>query len=201
MLIELAVVAAAGAVAAIAARVATRRRAKREAAAQLPAPPTAPADLLSIRLGDVVQHEGTTRWLRARLVLSVDASLCAVVLLAREGKSEQAVALFAPPERDVLWLERVALTMPPSPPARLEIDRRLLDRRRVMPADIACEGHEPPSWSGSATLAVYEGAERDAALVLQIAAETVVFYGARLSSDEAEVLGRVDPSSDELGTS
>ncbi|HZO12778.1 MAG TPA: hypothetical protein VFB62_05960 [Polyangiaceae bacterium] len=203
MLIEVAIAAAVAAGVASLLRMRARRRARRAAekeAAQTPAAPAPPPEELPIALGAVVQHEGMSRWLRARIAFSEGTRTVSALFIADEAGAELAVTAFAPPERDILWLERVVLTMPPSPPTRLEIEGRLFDRRAVMPLAARCEGKNPPSLQGSVMFAVYDGAESRAALVLQAADVALVYHGLRIGPEDWEVLGHVDPASDELGT-
>jgi hypothetical protein len=202
MLIEIviATAAAAGITSLLALR-ARRRRAAAEETQAAPAPsPPAPADDLPIALGAVVQHEGSSRWLRARVALSDDGRAVAALLIAREAGAELGVAVFAAPHRHILWLERVALPLPPSPPTRLEIDGHLFDRKSVMPLTATSEGKDAPTVAGSVLFAVYEGAESRAALVLQCDGDGFVYRGLRVAPDEWDLLGHVDPTSDELGT-
>jgi len=140
----------------------------------------------------VVQHGSATRWPRGALLIHQGGSLHCALLLSSEDGRQQAVVSFAPPERQILWLLEVELAMPPSPPGRIEIDGRLLDREALFPAMVSARGEATPAVAGNAMFAVYDGSVGDAAVVLQGGDHTLVYYGRRLHPDDYDRLGTVD---------
>jgi hypothetical protein len=195
------------------ARVVARRRSERtarEEAAKATAAEESPEralrrreeEALPLRLGDVVQHDDATRWPRSGLYVRYGGELRAVVLVSREADVDQAIVAFAPPERHILWLERVDLELPPTPPSRLEARGRLLDRRVLLPCEVECRGDDAPLLAalgrdGSASFAWYEGAAGEAAVLLKSPSHEACYAGTRLAPDDYDRLGQVDPDEDQ----
>src|SRR5262245_38148193 len=102
MLIEIALLTAAAAGISSLLALRARRRARQAPVEEAkPAAPSSPPEELPIALGAVVQHDGMTRWLRARIALSDEGRTVSAVLIADEAGAELAVGVFAPPERDI----------------------------------------------------------------------------------------------------
>lgn len=206
--------AAAGLSGVLAARiVARRRRRAAEATAdseggtgasaallQAPAPHPTPTADLPITLGDVVQVGEASRWPRGCIWVVHDGRLHCAVLMSRDGGTDHATVAFAPPERHILWLDPVELTLPPTPPTRLELEGHLLDRTTMFPAELQTEGSLPCELGDGGMFACYEGAVGDAAIVLDCGGDVLAFYGPRVAPGDYDNLGQVDPTSDEIGS-
>ncbi len=168
---------------------------------QAPAPHQAtPAADLPITLGDVVQVGEASRWPRGCIWVHHDGQLHCAVLMSRDGGTDHATVAFAPPERHILWLAPVELTLPPTPPTRLELEGHLLDRTTMFPAAVQTEGTLPCELGDGAMFACYEGAVGNAAIVLDCGGDVLAFYGNRVAPGDYDNLGQVDPTSDELGS-
>jgi hypothetical protein len=206
--------AAAGLSGVLAARVIARRRRRAAAPAtegeattgaspallQAPAPQSRPTADLPVTLGDVVQVGEATRWPRGCIWVIHDGRLHCAVLLSRDGGTDHGTVAFAPPERHILWLDPVEITLPPTPPTRLELEGHLLDRTTLFPAKLETEGSLPCELGDGAMFACYEGAVGDAAIVLDCGGTVLAFYGQRVAPGDYDNLGQVDPTSDELGS-
>src|SRR5690606_35903259 len=113
---------------------------------------------------------------------------CAVLLSEEDGERQATVAM-APPDRCLYWLRQEALELPSSPPARLEINGCLLDRRKLLTVDLEAAGDDAPDLGEQARFALYRDRMGDAAVVLE-AAQTRIWYGRRLSPDDYDTLGQ-----------
>ncbi len=182
----------------LAARAVSRhRRALRQTEAEPPALPPGPPDLfatLPARLGDVIQHEMVTRWPRSALVAHQNQLVSCALLLSCEHGQQLAVVVFPPPQRHILWLRATELNVPHSPPGRLEVDTTLLDRVAQFPATLNALGEDLLKVGKQATIAIYEGALGDAALVLAASERSLVYHGKKLEQTDYDVLGQVDPA-------
>lgn len=168
---------------------------RRRAPAPPPVLPDEPSAMATLRAqpGDVVQHGDLTRWPRHGLLIRDGDELVCAILLSRERGRDEATVVMAPPARHLLWLEAADLVLPPRPPARLEIEGYLLDRRMTFPASVEVIG-EAGAEAGDeaaapATFALYEGSVGDAAVVLA-GLRVRAWYGRRLDEGEYDNLGR-----------
>jgi hypothetical protein len=173
-----------------------RRRARLAEAKQPPEPPpeaASPRDataLLPVALGEVVQVGDETRWPRSSLLIYCDGELVCAVLISREGGREQATVAMSPPETRLYWLEARAITLPLTPPSRIDVDGLLLERKKMLPVQIETRGDEPPHVGQSGRFAIYEGSVADVAVVLQ-ADKTLLWYGRRVDPGDYDRLGHV----------
>lgn len=161
------------------------------------APAPEPHPELPAFIDHVIQVDDDTRWPRSGMLVKSAGVVRAAVLLSEEAQTEQATVALPPPDRGLLWLERVDLAMPPSPPTRIEIDGFLLDRQELLPVTLEAVGRpHPKTLEGEAQLCRYRGHTGDAALVIVQAGEVYVWYGRVLEPGAFDSLGRVDqPSS------
>lgn len=200
--------AAAGLSGALAARVVRRRRAEasERAAASLAASSTsssraAPAATepsvgvtLSVRVGEVVQYGDETRWPKSAIMIWHDGEIYAGILLALEAGQELATVAFGPPRTELLWLHAVELPLPATPPSRVEIEGKILDRRALLFVQLESAGEDAPAADPSGSVAFYDGTVGDAAVVLYGAGTPRVYYGAKLDREDYQVLGKGVPS-------
>ena len=202
LVIILSVAAAAGVSSVVAARKIRKRREEQqrkeelpEAESEEPAAPD-PFEGLPCKVGDVVQFGDATRWPQAAIVarsvdLNGDDCVHCAILLSDEDGAEQATAMLAPPNRNLYWLERCDIDLPPTAPTRLEIKSMLLDRTSTVPVALSTIG-EAPAIGDDGTFSFYEGSVGDAAVMIR-GDVTRIWYGQRLSPDDFDNLGQVDP--------
>jgi hypothetical protein len=200
VIISLVAAAAAGVSGALAARAIRKRRAARsleqaEAAAEAEersAPD--PFEGLPLRTGDVVQFGNATRWPNSAILVYGDNNrLHAAILLSTEEGREDATVTFPPPDRNLYWLTKRDIVLPPTPPSRIEVAGMLIDRKAVLPVHFKTIGDVPDIGDGG-MFGFYEGSVGDAAVVLR-GDITRIWYGQRLSPDDFDNLGQVDNKS------
>ncbi|MEM9873974.1 MAG: hypothetical protein AAF928_03715, partial [Myxococcota bacterium] len=120
----------------------------------------------------------------------------AAVLLGDGAEAGQATVALPPPDRTLLWLETVPLTLPRSPPPRIEIDGFLLDRVGILPVTIERIGRpHDDAVDGEAVFVRYRGKVQDEAVALLHSGRVAAWYGRAVSDDAFEALGRVSRQS------
>jgi len=157
--------------------------------------PEQPASARSaLGLGDVVQVDDESRWLCSGVELVEGNDLrCAAWLGGHDG-AEGLVVCFPPPESRFLWLRLQPLEVPASPPTRLELDGRLLDRQASHPACVRAVGKLPLELGTAGTVTWYLGAAGDAAFLLQTDAGSLSGVGRRIDGAELDRMGCSDPA-------
>jgi hypothetical protein len=185
--------------------------ARRGSSARLPeaAPPAGPAppagmDRFALTLGDVVSVEagGSTRegrvayverWLTGVLVAREGAEVVGALFTAPEGAAEEAVAVFAPPRKDIAWLSRVPLEAAGASgadlPAALEIGSTTMRRRSRVPVQLERGGRGGPKVAGPGIWAEYEATGRAVAIVVQAEGSVFAWHGTRYESGEYDRMG------------
>ena len=194
MIIELGIAAAAAAVGGYLAARAVRKKREAEAQASTPAQleeaaAPDPFETLPARVGDVVQFGELTRWPRSAVLVRSQEELICAVLLSEEGGERQATVAMSPPNRNLYWLLERPVALPRKPPARIDVDGYLLDRKRLLSVSLEAVGENPPAIGESGQYAFYEGTIGDAAVVL-VADEGKVWYGQRLEPGDFDRLGQ-----------
>lgn len=158
------------------------------------APLRAPSRCWQLGLGDVVQVEDETRWLCSGIELREGSELrCAAWLGGHDG-SEGLVVCFPPPEARYLWLRLQPIEVPATPPLRLELDGRLLDRQVTHSATVRAVGKLPLALGTEGTVSWYLGPAGDAAFLLQTAAGCLSGVGHRLEETQLDRMGSSDPA-------
>lgn len=161
-----------------------------------PPPEPDPHPELPAFIDHVIQVDDDTRWPRSGMLVKTGGRIRAAILLSEEATTEQATVALPPPDRSLLWLERVELAMPPSPPTRIEVDGFLLDREELLPVTLEAVGRpHAGTIEGEAQLGRYRGHTGDAALVIVRAGEVKIWYGRVLEPDAFDSLGRVEEPS------
>ncbi len=165
-----------------------------------PAPPS-PSELrLALALGDVVSVETRSgearreeRWLEGALVARDGAEIVGAVFIAHEGTEEVAVAVFAPPRRDIAWLSAApveALGVADAElPSTLEIGGVALSRRARLPVHIERLGRGAPRLGERGVWAEYEATGQIVAIVLRGSASTRVWSGVLVPEGEYDRMG------------
>jgi hypothetical protein len=157
--------------------------------------PPAPADPKAIfagmplTLGDVVSAEHGERWLAGALVAREDGRVTAALFLAPEGTKVSAVAAFAPPRREIFWMESAELTSPDEPPATIELGDVAMRRKGRLPVSLERLGQGAPPVAEEGIWAVYAGGGRDVAVVIVSQGRAYAWAGKRLDEDEYDRLG------------
>lgn len=200
MIIELGVVALAAAVGGVLAARAMRNKPPVAAPALEPKKEEAPAPddrfaNFAAGVGDVIQVGDATRWPRSAIVLKNDDELLCAVLLSEEAGARQATVVMAPPDQHLYWLVEQDIALPPSPPARLEVDGCLLDRAKLLSVALEPVGDDAFEVAASGRFALYLGAIGDAAVILE-AGTSHLWYGQRLAPEDYDRLGQVGPRQD-----
>jgi hypothetical protein len=114
----------------------------------------------SCRLGDVIVHPGGDEaWLAGALVLSEDVA-AAVLFVAPEAKSDNAVYVHAKPSTEIFWLSPLAAdswTPPPTaPPTTIEVEGEPFERIRRLPFRAARIGEGTPDLGEEVLVAEYK---------------------------------------------
>lgn len=194
MIIELGIAAAAAAVGGLLAARAVRK--KREAQAQAStvaqleeAAAPDPFAGLPARIGDVIQFGEITRWPQSGFLLRCEEELICAVLLSEEDGERQATVAMSPPDRNLYWLAERTVDVPTKPPARIDVDGYLLDRKKLLSVALEVVGDAPSDIGASGHFAFYEGTIGDAAVVL-VAAQCKVWYGQRIAPGDYDRLGQ-----------
>jgi len=163
---------------------------KDKEAPKLPQPARDPLAGLSFALGDVVSAEGEERWLAGAIAVRDRGETSAAVMLAPEGLTLQAVVVFPPPERRILWLAPVEVVSPPEPPATLEIGGDAMTRKSRLPVNLERLGQGAPNVGATGIFATYETGSREVAVVITSEGKTFAWSGRRLEVDEYDNMGR-----------
>mgnify|MGYP000873746867 CR=1 FL=1 len=152
---------------------------------------------LPLRLGDVVSAEVEVngrmaheeRWLRGGVVASEGGELVGVVYAAPEGAVLEAVAVFAEPERHILWMSPVEVELGPEPPATLEIGGVLMRRKLRRPVELERIGVGAPPCAAEALWVQYEGPAGAAAVILAQGQRRLAWSGSRLDEGRYDRMG------------
>ena len=110
------------------------------------APASPPFATLPFTLGDVVSSGPDERWLAGAIVAREGGRVIGALFLAPEGVVHKAVAVFAPPRKDIWWMSPAELTSPDEPPATIEVAGVALQRKGRLPVTLERHGQgAPPS--------------------------------------------------------
>lgn len=144
---------------------------------------------MPVALGDVVSSHVEERWLVGALVLREQGSVVAALLLAPEGGALTAVATFAPPRREIFWMEPVEVASPDEPPATIELGGVTMRRAGRLPVEVERLGQGAPGSFTQALFATYEGHRREVAVVIASQGHVHAWAGRRLDEGEYDRLG------------
>jgi hypothetical protein len=157
--------------------------------AKKPAPAaSSPFADLPLALGDVVTSGPEERWLAGALVAREGGRVIGAVFLAPEGTVHKAVAVFAPPRKDVWWMSPAEVEAPGEPPATMEIAGVAMPRKGRLPVSLERLGQGAPAVGDDGLWAVYDRG-RDVALVVASQGKAHAWSGVRLDEDEYDRLG------------
>lgn len=151
-------------------------------------PDPAPFATLPLALGDVVSNSADERWLAGAVVAREDGRVIGALFLAPEGKSNQAVAAFPSPRRDVWWMAPTEVASPNEPPATVEIGGVAMARKARLPVRLERLGQGTPPLDDEGIWAVYDRG-RDVAVVIASGGRAYAWAGTRLEEDEYDRLG------------
>ncbi len=144
---------------------------------------------LPFALGDVVTSASEERWLSGAIVAREGGRVIGALFVAPEGATHQAVAVFAPPRKDIYWMSPAELASPDEPPATIELGGVALARKGRLPVSLERHGQGAPQVDAEGIWAVYDRSGRDVALVLSSAGRAHAWVGRRLEEDEYDRLG------------
>lgn len=154
-------------------------------------PERSPFADLPLALGDVVMAGSDERWLAGAIVARENDRVVGALFLAPEGTEVKAVAVFAPPRKDICWMSPVDLATPDEPSATVELGGILLDRKGRLPVTLERMGQGAPPVGEEGLWAVYERG-RDVAVVVVSEHRAHAWLGRRLDADEYDRLGGGD---------
>ena len=158
-------------------------------AAKKPAGPApSPFATLPLALGDVVSSAADERWLAGAIVAREGGRVIGALFLAPEGAAQKAVAVFAPPRKDIWWMSPAELTSPDEPPATIELQGVALARKGRLPVALERLGQGAPQVGDEGLWAVYDRG-RDVALVIASGGRAHAWSGIRLEEGEYDRLG------------
>jgi hypothetical protein len=143
---------------------------------------------LPLALGDVVSSGAEERWLAGAVVAREGGRVVGALFLAPEGAVHKAVAVFAPPRKDIWWMSPASLASPNEPPATIEIDGVALARKGRLPVTLERLGQGAPHVGEEGLWAVYDRG-RDVALVVASGGQAHAWSGIRLEEEEYDRLG------------
>ncbi|MCC6553329.1 MAG: hypothetical protein IT372_09960 [Polyangiaceae bacterium] len=152
-------------------------------------PARSPFEGLPLKLGDVVSAGGEERWLAGAIVARERDEVVAVLFLAPEGAALGAVAVFAPPRKDIYWMAPAEVESPAEPPATLEIGGAAMRRRGRLPVALERLGQGAPRVGEEGVVASYEGGPSEVAMVLGSEGKVYAWAGRRIEDGEYERLG------------
>jgi hypothetical protein len=129
------------------------------------------------------------RWLRGGLVASERGQLVGVVYAAPEGAALEAVAVFAEPERHILWMSPIDVELGAEPPSSLEIGGVLMQRRLRRPVELERIGVGAPPCAAEGLWVYYEGPAGAAAVIIAHGARRLAWSGQRLEEGRYDRMG------------
>ena len=154
-----------------------------------PAKKSSPYDGLALALGDVVSVGGEERWLAGAVIARDEGKVALVLYMAPEGKEEHAVAVFAPPRKEIYVLAPAAVDCPSEPPTTLEIDGVALTRRSRLPVLLERAGQGAPDLPGEGIVAIYEAGGREIAVVIAANGRAYGWRGRMYDEGEYDRMG------------
>jgi hypothetical protein len=156
---------------------------------QAAADPKAAFADLPLSLGDVVSARNEERWLSGALLAREEGRVVAALFLAPEGREQSAVAVFAPPQREIFWMDSTEFTSPDEPPSTIELGGEAMRRKGRLPVTVERLGQGVPPLSEEAIWATYEGGRGAVAVVIKGQGRTYAWVGQRLEEQEYDRLG------------
>jgi hypothetical protein len=147
-----------------------------------------PFTTLPLALGDVVSVAHEERWLAGAIVAREEGRVIGALFLAPEGVQNKAVAVFAPPRKDIYWMSPAELVSPDEPPATIELDGIALARKGRLPVELERLGQGAPQVGDEGVWAVYDRG-RDVAVVIASQGKAYAWVGKKLDPEEYDRLG------------
>jgi hypothetical protein len=151
-------------------------------------PAASPFATLPLALGDVVSSGAEERWLAGAVVATDGGRVIGALFLAPEGKVHKAVAVFAPPRKDIWWMSPAELSSPEEPPATIEIGGVAMTRKGRLPVALERLGQGAPPLGDEGIWAAYERG-REVAVVVASQGKAHAWSGVRLEEEEYDRLG------------
>jgi hypothetical protein len=148
-----------------------------------------PFEGLPLKLGDVVSSTTEERWLAGALVAREEGRVLSVLFIAPEGAKLAAVAAFAPPRKEIFWMDPAELVSPEEPPATIELNGVALRRKGRLPVAIERLGQGAPSVGEEAIWGAYEGGAGEVAIVITGQGKVFAWMGQRLAEEQYDRLG------------
>ena len=152
------------------------------------AAPSLPFATLPLALGDVVSSGTEERWLAGAVVAREGGRVIGALFLAPEGVVQHAVAVFAPPRKEIWWMSPATIASPDEPPATIEVGGAAMPRKGRLPVTLERLGQGAPPLGEEGLWAVYDRG-REVALVIASHGTAHGWSGVRLEEGEYDRLG------------
>jgi hypothetical protein len=166
-----------------------REKPATKSAKKAPAPAASlPFATLPLALGDVVSSGMEERWLAGAVVARENGRVIGALFLAPEGVVQHAVAVFAPPRKEIWWMSPAAIVSPDEPPATIEVGGAAMPRKGRLPVTLERLGQGVPPLGEDGLWAVYDRG-RDVAVVISSHGTAHGWSGVRLEEGEYDRLG------------
>jgi hypothetical protein len=143
---------------------------------------------LPLALGDVVSSGAEERWLAGAVVAREGGRVIGALFLAPEGVVHKAVAVFAPPRKDIWWMSPVEVACPDEPPTTIELGGVAMPRKGRVPVVLDRVGQGAPQVGEDGIWAAYDSG-RDVAIVITSHGRAYAWSGTRLDEHEYDRLG------------
>jgi hypothetical protein len=153
-----------------------------------PAAVSPPFATLPFTLGDVVSSGPDERWLAGAIVAREGGRVIGALFLAPEGVVHKAVAVFAPPRKDIWWMSPTELASPDEPPNTIEVAGVALQRKGRLPVTLERLGQGAPPVGEEGIWAAYDRG-KEVAVVIASQGRAFAWSGVRLEEEEYDRLG------------
>jgi len=147
-----------------------------------------PFATLPFALGDVVSSGPDERWLAGAIVAREGGRVIGALFVAPEGVVHKAVAVFAPPRKDIWWMSPIELASPDEPPATIEVEGVALQRKGRLPVTLERLGQGAPPVGEDGIWAAYDRG-KEVAVVIASQGRAFAWSGVRLDEEEYDRLG------------
>lgn len=147
-----------------------------------------PFAALPLSLGDVVSANHDERWLAGAVVARDGGKVIGALFLAPEGVEHKAVAVFAPPRKDIWWMSPAEISSPNEPPATIELEGVALPRKGRLPVTLERVGQGAPQVGDEGIWAAYDRG-KEVAIVIASQGKAWAWTGIRLEEEDYDRLG------------
>ncbi|MFO0548997.1 MAG: hypothetical protein U0271_11460 [Polyangiaceae bacterium] len=151
-------------------------------------------DVVSVEADDPSSGAGrrvrVDRWLAGAVVAFDGKDLVGALYAAPEGVRTEFVSVLGSPRRDIGWLSRSEVSLGKPPPTTVEIEGRVLTRKRRLMVRFERLGRGAPNIGSEGVWAEYEAEGGIVAVALIGASEQLVACGMRYEAGEYDRIGK-----------